>query len=248
MSMAVDLPPGTLYNAKQFGPPDLPADPPPLAPMKLSLSPPALLGAAALGLFLALPGSVRAVVIAYTDPAMYAAASANNTTHAFSGGTNSGISEGSTYTNGPITFSITSGEYLYLLDEGIYGAGVSYLRADNFSGNLMETLTLASPVTAVAFTLGTYNGAASVVAVNGTTAYTFNGSSSGPGSSFVGFTSTVPIASLTFSQPIQPGVSAYAIDTISFQTGSAVPEPSTWALLGVGAGLLGLCVVRRRTA
>jgi hypothetical protein len=66
------------------------------------------------------------------------------------------------------------------------------------------------------------------------------------GISYTGFISTVPIVSLTFSAP---GASLYAsLDnlTVGKAVVAAIPEASTYAMMLVGLGALGLLARRRR--
>lgn len=62
--------------------------------------------------------------------------------------------------------------------------------------------------------------------------------------SYRGFTSTVAISSLVISAP---GQSLYAgLDNLTVGSVTAVPEPTTWALMGLGLAAIG--VVARRKA
>ena len=199
----------------------------------------ATLFAAGLG---ALPTLADAQVLTYNSPAAYAAATTGNTAYAFSGAPAGGATnEGGTYTLGPITFT---GAGLNLYNDSSYGTGVNYL--DEF--NSPETLTLGG-ATALSFTLGTYNGAQSIaISINGAAATTVTESGGFPNTLFVGFTNTVPITSLTFTNTTAAG---QEIDVINFQVGTnpnVVPEPSAWALLAVGTAALGLALRRRNIA
>jgi hypothetical protein len=67
--------------------------------------------------------------------------------------------------------------------------------------------------------------------------------------SFLGFTSTSPVTSLTIFDPGPPGASEVPVlGDFSFGTAAAaVPEPSTLALLALGVASLAARCRRRRT-
>lgn len=96
------------------------------------------------------------------------------------------------------------------------------------------TLSWASPITAVGFQLYT-NAGTTVFTLPGGTLSTATGN---PAYYYLGDTSG--FNSLTITAPSN---NAFAIDNITF-SGGAAPEPSTFALFGLGAVALG--AVRRR--
>ena len=127
--------------------------------------------------------------------------------------------------------------------------------SSNFSDIALSTASSATPIT-LTFTSGNVtavggsffltdfpgNAAAGTVVVtldDGTT-QTLTGTSKDP-EPFVGFTSNVPIASLTMTT----GVNFYFNTINNLVVGTAVPEPGMVALL-LGAGLSSVALIKRR--
>ncbi len=63
------------------------------------------------------------------------------------------------------------------------------------------------------------------------------------GASYFGFTDTTPFSSLTISNISND---AWGISDVSFNLGSVVPEPSTWAMLLLGFFSVGFMIRRSR--
>ena len=187
------------------------------------------------------PGRARAGVTVYNNAGMFAAAASGLTTYTFSGPpAGSSTYEGMSYTSGPLTFS---GPGIVLYNENDYGSGVNYVSEDHGP----ETITLAG-ASAVGFTLGIFHAAETVnISVNGAMVTSVTEAGGAPDTLFIGFTDSVSITSLTFtntSNTVYTG--GNEIDVVGGYQTNAVPEPSTWALLGVGA--LGLLAWRKGRA
>ena len=173
----------------------------------------------------------------YNNASSFNAAAPGNTGYGFP---NPGFVDVSpSYTDGPLTFSATT---LTLNNNSRYGNGQTYLAESNSA----ETISL-SGASAVSFLLGTVPARSQTIAItiNGTLVTNLMTSGGAPGTTYIGFTDSSPITSLTFTNT---SVSGAEIDLLFYQVGGVVPEPSTWALLGLGsAGALGL-TLRRRAA
>lgn len=153
-----------------------------------------------------------------------------------------GLSDGppgpQTFGSGTFAFTAQAPSSLYLsagflgtsqIDEALtvtFGAGVKAVGGNFFTVDLGDTLqsvnvtVTLSDATTVSFTPTSF------------------------ADSFRGFVSTVDISSVTVSAP---GQSLYAsMDNLTVGTIAAVPEPASWALMGLG--VIGLLAARRRGA
>jgi hypothetical protein len=120
--------------------------------------------------------------------------------------------------------------------------------AENF------TLNFAAPVTRVGFTVATGRGTLAseidhlgaifnLIASNGDTGTLTLLDNGGGSSVWVSIVSATPFSSLTFSEPSGNIFDQYFGDVF---VGAAIPEPSTWAMMIVGFGLLGAGLRRQR--
>lgn len=75
---------------------------------------------------------------------------------------------------------------------------------------------------------------------------TFNGLTTFPGTGFFGFIDTSPFSTITVSGEDE----IHQFDNVTFDTAvaAAVPEPATWAMLILAAGMAGGALRRRRVA
>jgi hypothetical protein len=141
---------------------------------------------------------------------------------------------GSSYTQGPATFGATN---LIGYNDGYYGSGISYLAAVDGS-----TLTVNTSASAIGFLFGSWNSEQTITySVDGVTG-TFDVPVK-TDTAFLGFSDLSGPTTLTFSNNAE-------LDTIGFLASAvtAVPEPSTWAMMLVGFGLIGFGRRRRQTA
>jgi PEP-CTERM motif len=149
------------------------------------------------------------------------------------------------------SFSFSSGGFAYtvsapavLLNDATYLSG-------SFIGNFYSNATLTVTFTAggptavggdfyISDNQDSFVPAPVTVTLNDGTSTTFTPSSETTG--FRGFTSTLPILSLTMSAP---GVANFnSMDNLVVGKVSAVPEASTWVMMGLG--LAGMALMRRQ--
>ena len=172
----------------------------------------------------------------YTDmPTFFATLKGQSYTETFSSGTASSTAPVSFSLNG-FSFTVTgAGGTFY--DDGVIGADevnasvtISFTSGNVLAvgGNFFET-DVADAFVSATVTLTLNDGT--------TTTYTPTSEST-----YRGFTSTTPITSLTFTAPADTNYAT--LDNLT--VGTTVPEPSTWALLGLGIMGAGAVVLQRR--
>lgn len=198
-----------------------------------------LLAASALAVFAL---AAQASTITFDTQSAFSAATTGVTTYTFpapSSGTWESVT--SPYTLGPLTFTSNP---LYLVNDGSYGAGQTYLDAFPTDGLAISL----SGATALAFDIGSFaiQPVTFTVDANGVLVGTFT-TPGGTVPVFFGITSSDPITSLTFTETDQ-GL-PNEIDTLQFEVGSensvaVTPEPSTIAL--ICTGLLGMAAATKR--
>jgi hypothetical protein len=188
----------------------------------------------------------------YTSPAAYAAATTPGTTITFDGIASPGsfVNEPNPVVISGATFSSATGSAIFVIDPGFYGSSYpsGFLNLDYGPTGINQlTISFASPVTGLSFNYGGLSGPSGIFTVvlsdGFTTTISTSQSIHGTGSlDFVGFTSTVPLTSVSITTPDAPDYNAF--DNVTLDS-TVTPEPSSFALLGTGiVGVFGL--VRRR--
>jgi hypothetical protein len=131
---------------------------------------------------------------------------------------------------------------------GFNDLSVPYAVNSTYSGPLADQIVITLPGTATAFALDFNTLFASTTETftlsNGFSTSVSNTAniSSGPNSEFIGFISTVPFNTITLSVPNGQSLAIADFTTAT----SAVPEPSTWAMMLLGFAGLGFMAYRRK--
>jgi hypothetical protein len=186
----------------------------------------------------------------FTTPVTYQAASKGNVAYDFAGIAPAGSFQdvGSSYTRGPVEFT-TAGSG-FIIDTNYAGGSFYNGRAFYSSQPSTSTVLNLGGVTAFSLNYGSYgdsNGPVTFTLNDGST-YATTFPAAYDATSFLGFTSNVGISSLTIGNPN----TSYGItDVLNFQVGSIapLPEPSTWAMMIGGFGMIGgsMRSARRKT-
>jgi hypothetical protein len=161
---------------------------------------------------------------------------------------------GGSLTLGGVTFTAESQTELFVDSASYYaatygppgynlGAG-DYLLAGNFDPTSL-TVALPSGITAVGFDLGTFDDSTSAVAITLSTGEMFQISAPFPATTFVGITTSIPIALISLEIAQGDRRDTLNLDTFTFGA-AAVPEPSSLALLGGGAPAIAWRLARRK--
>jgi hypothetical protein len=192
-----------------------------------------LMGLALVGL--AASPNARAEVITYTDPTAFQAALAPGSYL----NTFSSLAANTQYSS-PQRFSSGGFSYNVVGDPG--GGLFSGQPGEPWIGNEKRGPTevdiTGGTVTAIGLNVFTTNdlnapdGGPITVTVNGVGLFTFASTST---STFIGFTDTVPITSLVVSSSRSTEFTALTNLTVGMVTPSAVPEPSSLVLVGLGS-------------
>jgi hypothetical protein len=184
-------------------------------------------------------GQARAGVVAYTSQAAFNAASTNLTSVNFNGLAPVGgfTYYGDSLTVGALNFSGTGGFRLFVIDPGFAPPSWSYnsgnqVLTDNFGvpffGGSGLTTFFPAGTTAASLLIGDFSSTTATITLSTGDVFTVPITGQ-PNLDFYGFTSTTPITSINLTDLI----GAPVIDTVQY--GQAVPEPTSLALLGIGA-------------
>ena len=232
------------------------------APMKsfhFPLLHPSTSRVAVLGLCLlaGLAPAAHAQVTAYTSAAAFNAATSGDTAYTVPNNPASQTQNAANpYTLGPLSIASSGNVTVEGNGPGVGNYGASnYLETNTGrSATLATTITLSGGKTAFSLTLGASNGYGNTqttggdtfqFSVNGGTLYSF-AINNPPASSFIGFTSSTAITSVSITDT---NPTTFGRDILGAEVGTATPaapEPSTWALLGLGMVGASVVTLRRR--
>jgi len=197
---------------------------------------------------------VRADPVLYTDRSAFEASVHNLQTLDFeglaptggfadystsTGLTLSGVNFVGTYSGGNLLFVV---DPLFSPPDYDWGSGAVLLGPSPMYGDAGIIATLPAGITAVGADLMTdipYGSSFQITLSTGNTYLV--PTDPYPDRAFAGFTSDVPIASLEFTT-----IDSSWPELDNFTFGTAVPEPASLALFGMGGGILGWCVWCRR--
>lgn len=209
------------------------------------------------GLFLSvMPTSAAAGVIVYNDLASFQAATTGLTDVNFNGIAPSGsfvpFLTPPGFTRSGVNFNITNalpGDDLDVTARNYYSPTIYpndfLIPGITSRATTVESITLPSGATAVGLDLGTFNGGTLTFSFSTGDQYVDSNPARFGSTSFLGFTSSAPITSLTIGY-VNGANEALVIDDLQFGA-AVVPEPSTVTLAGLGIlGWLGYAWRRRR--
>lgn len=180
----------------------------------------------------------------FTTAAAFAAAAPGLETYGFP--VANGTEQLRPYIDGPLGFSTTQHfTHPYLEDDGAYGPGQTYLALTGIPGVNAAMEPQVDGMYAVAFDLGTYDGADSITLKMDftNTVETFQTTGGAGTSTFIGIVSSQPIEQVSFTAK-----SGTQIDILDFEAVavSSVPEPAPLSLAMAGLGFIGFAARRRK--
>lgn len=187
--------------------------------------------------------SASAATKIYTDQAAFNAAStATQTNFNFNLGSYTGQSGGS-YTQNGLTFASSPSTILFEIPANQIVHPVDFL---SYQGGFAGTGTISGPYSAIGLTYASYTGQPTSVTFSGsdfTSHLELPNNQNGDATGFFGAISDGQLG------PISLSYSTNAFDIVNFSVGqsvtAAVPEPTTWALMLVGFGLIGFAIRKR---
>jgi len=196
---------------------------------------------------LSIANSAFASVIEYTSQSAFDAANPTAETYGFNaGGEISFVPDSSTFNGVTFTDEATAADATYsevpllaLIDSDDNPTyGVDFLSFENQNPNIGGVIN-PTGTTFFGFDYGSFLdvGGEATLTLNTGDSFTITPSST---ESFIGFSSSTPITSITIDYP-----DGYAFDIASYSTTSAAPEPAAWLMMLIGVGVVGASMRRR---